>query len=570
MEHLSLQEIIVFLVAAGLVVPIFKSLKVSPVLGFIIVGMFVGPYGLATLLPENEWTQYVLITDQEGVKGLAELGVIFLLVMIGLDLSIERLWAMRKFVLAMGNIQILVTTIVIGGIAYAWGNSLEASIILGGCLALSSTAMVLQLLVDQGRFGSPAGHASFSILLAQDLAVVPLLFLVASFGEASSGSTGANLALAVGRAFITIAAIFLIGRAILRPLFRFVGRLDSSELFMATTLLVVIVAASISHAAGLSAALGAFLAGLLLAESEYRHDIEVYLEPFKGLLLGLFFMSVAMDINIREVAANPLWIGLSVIGLFSIKVLITTGTARLFGFSWAHATETGIVLAQGGEFAFVVLGLALSFALVPTETVQFMLIVVSATMFITPFLATLSRYVGRRLDTTDAGQGETAFVEELTDHVVLVGYGRTGKLLCDMLNAQMTPYLILDRDATLAGTEAVQIGDATRTPVLAKFNLQRARALVICINQRDTVNHIVEAVRRIAPDLPILVRAHDEHQAKQYLDKGATVAVPEVLESGLQLAQALLEEMEVPEHASGEIVAHLRQQANARYQSSSD
>ena len=561
MEHLSLQEIIVFLVAAGLVVPVFKTLKISPVLGFIIVGIFVGPHGLTTLLPENSWTQYVLITDKEGVTALAELGVIFLLVMIGLDLSIDRLWAMRKLVLGMGNVQILATATVIAAIAYAWGNSIEAAIILGGCLALSSTAIVLQLLVDQGRFGSPAGHASFSILLAQDLAVVPLLFLVASFGQSASGSMGGSLALAIGEAILTIVAIFFVGRAILRPLFRFVGRLDNPELFMATTLLVVIGAASISHAAGLSAALGAFLAGLLLAESEYRHDIELYLEPFKGLLLGLFFMSVAMEIDINEVTRNPIWIALSVLGLFAIKAIITTATAKLFGFSWAHASETGIFLAQGGEFAFVVLGLALSFALIPADTTQFMLIVVSATMFITPFLANLSRYVGGKLE-KNVENPVSEVSEELADHIVLIGYGRTGRMLSDMLNTHMTPFIVIDRDTDLIEGDSVQIGDATRSPTLSKFQIENAQALVICINQPDTVSHIIDAARRLAPEIPILVRAHDEQQAKQYLGLGATVAVPEVLESGLQLAQALLTQMEVPDHASGEIVAQLRQQAN--------
>ena len=561
MEHLSLQEIIVFLVAAGLVVPVFKTLKISPVLGFIIVGIFVGPHGLTTLLPENSWTQYVLITDKEGVTALAELGVIFLLVMIGLDLSIDRLWAMRKLVLGMGNVQILATATVIAAIAYAWGNSIEAAIILGGCLALSSTAIVLQLLVDQGRFGSPAGHASFSILLAQDLAVVPLLFLVASFGQSASGSMGGSLALAIGEAILTIVAIFFVGRAILRPLFRFVGRLDTPELFMATTLLVVIGAASISHAAGLSAALGAFLAGLLLAESEYRHDIELYLEPFKGLLLGLFFMSVAMEIDINEVTRNPIWIALSVLGLFAIKAIITTATAKLFGFSWAHASETGIFLAQGGEFAFVVLGLALSFALIPADTTQFMLIVVSATMFITPFLANLSRYVGSKLE-KNVENPVSEVSEELADHIVLIGYGRTGRMLSDMLNTHMIPFIVIDRDTDLVEGDSVQIGDATRSPTLSKFQIEQAQALVICINQPDTVSHIIDAARRLTPEIPILVRAHDEQQAKQYLGLGATVAVPEVLESGLQLAQALLTQMEVPDHASGEIVAQLRQQAS--------
>ena len=331
---------------------------------------------------------------------------------------------------------------------------------------------------------------------------------------------------------------------------------------MATTLLVVIGAASISHAAGLSAALGAFLAGLLLAESEYRHDIELYLEPFKGLLLGLFFMSVAMEIDIQAVADNPMWIALSVVGLFAIKAIITTATAKLFGFSWSHATETGIFLAQGGEFAFVVLGLALSFSLIPVDTTQFMLIVVSATMFLTPFLATLSRMVGSKLEPTQESP-EAEFHEELLNHIVLVGYGRTGKLLSEMLNTHMIPFIVIDRDPQLFDAEPVQIGDATRSGILTKFHIEHAQALVICINQPDTVSHIIEAARRAAPDIPILVRAHDEHQARQYLDLGATVAVPEVLESGLQLAQALLTQMDVSDHASGEIVAQLRQQANA-------
>ena len=561
MEHLSLQEIIVFLVAAGLVVPVFKTLRISPVLGFIIVGVFVGPNGIATLLPDISWTQYVLITDKEGVKGLAELGVIFLLVMIGLDLSIERLWAMRKLVLGMGNLQILACAIAIAPIAYAWGNSIEAAIILGGCLALSSTAIVLQLLVDQGRFGTPAGHASFSVLLAQDLAVVPLLFLVASFGAASTGSADGSLTLAILEAVLTIAAIFIVGRLLLRPLFRFVGKLDTPELFMATTLLVVIGAASISHAAGLSAALGAFLAGLLLAESEYRHDIESYLEPFKGLLLGLFFMSVAMELDLRAIADNPFWIAISVLGLFVLKAVITTLTTKSFGFSWSQSAETGIMLAQGGEFAFVVIGLALSLALIPSDVSQFMLIVVSATMFLTPLMANLSGYVGTWLS-KDTGTAEQITTENLSDHVVLVGYGRTGRMLSQMLNTHMIPFLILDRNAELVGDNGVQIGDATRTGVLSKLELNAARALVVCINERDTVNNILDAAKRVAPNVPILVRAHDEKQARQYLELGAAVAVPEVLESGLQLAEALLGQIDFSEHASSEIVTQLRQQAH--------
>ena len=566
MENLSLQEPIVFLVAAGLVVPLFKALKISPVLGFIIAGLFVGPYGIASLLPaQAEWVNYVLITNQEGVSGLAELGVIFLLFMIGLDLSLERLWAMRRLVLGMGNVQILATATVIAAIAYAWGNPLEAAIILGGCLALSSTAIVLQLLIDQGRFSSPAGHASFSILLAQDLAVVPLLFLVASFGQTAEGSTTTEFALAIGTAILALALIFVAGRIILRPLFRFVGRLESPELFMATTLLVVIATAAATHAVGLSAALGAFLAGLLLAESEYRHDIEMYIEPFKGLLLGLFFMSVSMQVDLAEVTNEPVWIVLAALGLCLIKILATTLTVRSFGYTWRNAGEAGVLLAQGGEFAFVVIGLALSFALLPETTAQFMLLVVSATMLITPLLAALSRKIGDSEASLEHVEQQT-FADEITDHIILVGHGRTGKLLCQMLNHQAIPFVVLDRDPDLpepTTDTTIQVGDATRSQILKKFRIHKARALVVCINQPDTVMHIVKAAKLAQPNLPILARARDETHAAQLLEAGAAVAVPEVLESGLQLAHTLLHKVDVSDHAADEIIAQLRHQALA-------
>ena len=555
-----LQDLIIFLVIAGLVVPVFKHLKVSPVLGFIIAGLFVGPYGLTTLLPDTPWLQYMLITDQSEVATLAEVGIVFLLFMIGLDLSIERLWAMRKLVLAMGNLQVLITGAVIAGVAYAWGNSLAAAIILGGCLALSSTAMVLQLLVDQGRFSSPAGHASFSILLAQDLAVVPLLFLVSAFGTATEGSLGFELLAAILRAVFTMAVIYFIGKAILKPLLHFVGRLQSPELFMATTLLVVLVTATVTHTAGLSAALGAFLAGLLLAESEYRHDIELYIEPFKGLLLGLFFMSVAMGINLATVAEFPLWILLSTIGLFLLKTTITTGLARLFGFNWHQALSSGVILGQGGEFAFVVIGLALSFDLLPATTAQFMLIVVGATMLATPLMAAASRMIEAKVSHQSTTERE-GISDDITGHVILVGYGRVGRMISDVLNHQRIPFLTIDRNpnaSTGSDDTMVITGDATHSQSLLKLHATQAQAIVVAINDSDVVRHIIEAAQRIAPNLPILVRAHDQAQAQAFLEQGAHVAVPEVLESGIQLTSALLQELEVPEQASNEIISQLR------------
>ena len=330
---------------------------------------------------------------------------------------------------------------------------------------------------------------------------------------------------------------------------------------MATTLLVVIGAASISHAAGLSAALGAFLAGLLLAESEYRHDIEIYIEPFKGLLLGLFFMSVAMGINLAEVAKFPVEILFSVIGLFLLKALITTMVARLYGFTWHHATETGVLLAQGGEFAFVVIGMALTFHLLPIEVGQFMLIVVSATMIATPFMATLSRKIGERLPKSNLTTDIADFEEQISDHVVLVGFGRTGNLLSQLLNMHHIPFLAIDQQAKSENVESsVLRGDATHSRTLQKLKVEQARAMVICINDTATTSLIIQTARRLAPQLAILVRAHDELQAEQLLSIGASLAVPAVQASGMQLAEALLEELDMPDHTAQEMVNQLRQQ----------
>jgi CPA2 family monovalent cation:H+ antiporter-2 len=280
MEDLRLHDAVVFLAAAGLVIPVAKRLRISPVLGFLLIGLAVGPHGLARFAEQHSWIRVFLITDVTGVRALAELGVVFLLFMIGLELSIERLWGMRRLVFGLGSAQILLTGLLIGGIAWSFNNSVEASVVLGSCLALSSTAVVVQLLTEQGRFGSSVGRGSFAVLLAQDLAVVPILFLVGTFGAHVSGSVVWALGLAFGEAFLAVLVILGVGRLVVRPVFRFVGSAASPELFMAVTLLTIIATAATTFAAGLSAALGAFLAGLLLAETEFRHEIEINIEPF--------------------------------------------------------------------------------------------------------------------------------------------------------------------------------------------------------------------------------------------------------------------------------------------------
>ena len=304
MDQLNLREAVVFLLCAGVIIPLVKRFRLSPVLGFLLIGVAVGPYGLARFVDDVPWVTYVVISDLDGTRAWAELGVVFLLFMIGLELSFERLRAMRRLVFGLGGVQITVTAVVITAIALAFDNSASAALVLGGCLALSSTAIVIELLTEQGRFGTATGHGCFAILLAQDLAVVPILFLVGALGT-DSGSLVGSLFMAMAAAVVGVAAILLLGKWFVRPLFRVVASARSAELFVASALLMIIAMAFVTHAAGLSAALGAFLAGLLFSESEFRHELEVNLSPVKGLLLGLFFMSVGMTINVVQVLAEP-------------------------------------------------------------------------------------------------------------------------------------------------------------------------------------------------------------------------------------------------------------------------
>ena len=566
MEDLRLHDAVVFLAAAGLVIPFAKRLKISPVIGFMLIGLAVGPYGLARFVDQYAWLRHFLITDVSGVRALAELGVVFLLFMIGIELSFERLWRMRYLVFGLGSSQIIITGIIIGGIAWAFGNSVEASIILGSCLALSSTAIVVQLLIEHGRFGSTVGHGSFAILLAQDLAVVPILFVVSTFGAHVGDSLIWPISLAFGEAFIAVLIILGVGRLLIRPLFRFVGTAESPELFMAVTLLMIIATAAATYAAGLSAALGAFLAGLLVAETEFRHEIEINIEPFKGLLLGLFFMSVAMGINLSELLAEPVWICLSVIGLFVIKSLVTTVLARMFGFSWAHATEMGLLLGQGGEFAFVVVGMALSLALLPESVAQFMLIVVGVTMFLTPLAARLAHSVGAKIGTyLQSTSGQQEIIPHLVNHVIIVGYGRTGQLLAALCDQQQIDHIALDLDAKRVANLRMQgasvfLGDASRVAMLQKIGLNHAAVLAICTDDPNATGQVLHAARHISPDVPVVARVHDSEHASSLLYQGATEVIPEVLESGLQLGHVMLEKIGLSTNAAREIIDAQREE----------
>ena len=545
-ETLNLREVIIFLLAAGVVVPLFRRLRISPVLGFLIVGMVIGPFGVATFVDDALWLRYAVIDDLEFVNALAEMGVIFLLFMIGLELSLERLWAMRRLVFGLGAAQVLITGAVIAGIAYLFGNTMPMSVVLGAGFALSSTAIVMQLLAEQRRLGTETGRTSFSILLFQDLAVLPILFLVGAFAARGEDSPAFAFAVAMGQAGLAVAVVLVLGRLCLRPLFRFIGAAESRELFLALVLLIIIGLAMGMHAVGLSAGLGAFIAGLLLAETEYRHEIELDIDPFKGLLLGVFFVSVGMEIDLAEVASRPVLLALSVIGLFLIKAPIIFVLARLFGQARWIAAEAAILLAQGGEFALLIVGMAFTLGLMEGPTAQFMLIVTSLTMMMTPMQAWAARRVGATLETRSAArQSPEKPPEEMKGHIVIAGYGRVGQMLATILDEQEMAHLAIDADAPLItrlrrGRNNVFFGDASRPEMLRRLGADRAAALVVTINSPQAAERIVDAARREWPDLSIHARAHDTGHAQRLRNLGANKVIPETVEASLQLADAVL------------------------------
>lgn len=565
-EALDLRELVIFLVTAGLVVPIVERLRISPTLGFLAMGVIIGPFGLGQFVEQYPWLGNFVFSDIDGVKALAELGVVFLLFMIGLDLSFERLWSMRRLVFGLGVAQIAVTAIVITAAAMAYGNPTATSVVIGLALALSSTAIVMQLLTEGRRLGTTVGRTSFAILLAQDLAVVPILFLVGMLGAQSDLSAGHSLVQALGVAALAIGIIMIVGRVVVRPFFNFISASRKPELFVAAVLLIIIATSVITAKAGLSLALGAFLAGLLLAETEYRHEIEADIRPFKGLLLGLFFLSVGMGLDLAAVAEAPAWIAASVLGLFAIKTTVTAGLAWLFGLKPGEAVETGLLLGQGGEFAFVIVGMAAALGIAPPDVALFMLLVAGITMALTPLLPKLARTAHQMIDNRWSPAPPdlmTDIPQDVEDHVIIAGYGRVGHMLGAMLDEQRIPHVGLDTDAARVSEfreqdAAVYFGDASRTSILNLARVDQAQALVVTLNDAQQTARIVSAIRKDSPDLQIFARARDVTHARELLSAGATAVIPETTEASLQLGEALLAGVGIPVEAAHKIVEERR------------
>lgn len=550
-DNRFLFEIVLLLSVAIVAVLVFRRLRVSPMLGYLAGGLLVGPSGLA------------LIADVEMIELVGQLGVAMLMFSIGLELSVKRLRLMRLEVFGLGTAQFVLTAAILTAIVYAIGVSARGAFVIGAGLALSSTAMVLQLLSERREIASRLGRVSFAVLLLQDLAVVPLLAVVPILGTGSGGGAGdwTAIAFATGKAVLALVLIMVGGRLLLQPIYRIVARDHGSEVFIALTLLVVLGTGWATAQAGLSLTLGAFLAGLLLAETEFRLQIEADIKPFRGLLMGLFFMAIGMQVDLGVAARNWWLILLLTIGLIGIKTGILCGLCRLIKLPWMLSLRTGLMLSQGGEFAFILIGAAAVIGVVPEPIRQICLAVVSASMILTPFIAIAGKALADRLERSTP-VGLAAMEKETLDldgHVVIAGFGRVGRIVARLLESQRIPYVAIDHDAgnvREARTHGLPVyyGLVQRRDLLWGVGIERASILVVTLNDPETTLRLAASIKARLPELTVVARARDSRHAAELAKVGADVAVPETLEASLVLGGAVLKHFDI---GPGEVEAAL-------------
>lgn len=562
-------EALVVLAAAGLLVPLFQRLGLGTILGYLLAGLVIGPYGIGRLAETVPWLSHVVITDPESVRALAELGVVFLLFRIGLEISLSRLWSLRLLVFGVGGTQVVLTAAVLSALLHLFGLSGPVAITLGACLALSSTAIVVELLVERRRFASPVGRSAFSVLLFQDLAVVPILFLISALGGhgEEGGSLAISLLTSLGLAAFAIVAILLVGRVVIQPTFRFVGARQNRDAFTAATLFAVIGIALLTATFGLSMALGAFLAGLLFSDTEFKHQIEADIDPFKGLFLGLFFLSVGMTIDPLIVLGDPLLLVAALVGIMVVKATLIVAIALAFRLPVPIAVETGILLSQVGEFALVGLGLARVLGVIEADLFQFLIVAAGASMGLTPVLATLAERVGRRLERHRSLKPLGA---ELTselgyqNHVIIAGYGRTGRMVAALLEAQSADYVAVDLDSRIVARfrkegDPVYFGDIRRADVLASAGVERAAAIVLTMDEPTANETALEAIRRYGHRCPVIARARDPDHARKLFQAGVSEVVLETLEASLQMGEAVLRAIGQPQDLARDVIDQRRE-----------
>jgi len=556
----SFSDSLVILGAAGLVIPGFARFRVSPVIGFILVGLAVGPAGLGALVAEYPWLYHVTISNRQAIEPFAELGVILLLFSIGLELSFRRLWTMRTQVFGLGAAELLGGSALIALGLYVLGQPLSGAIGLGLALALSSTAVVLPMVGTQ----SAVGRSAFSMLLFEDLALVPIIFLLGALAPSvASSPDGAWEAL--GRTLLlgglTIAAMLGLGRFILPHIFSQAARTKSPEVFLAASLLVVIVSSLATSIVGLSPIVGALLAGILIAETDYHGEVEVMTAPFKGLALGVFLITVGMSLDIRVILANWPSLLLAVVGVIFAKTIVTAALLKISGARKGVALEVGVLMSSPSETTLIVLAAAAAAGLILPSTAAFWQIVTAIGLTITPLLARIGHDIARRIEMTIAEEPPGTEEAATEAAAVVIGFGRVGQMVCELLRVHNQRFTVVESDPDVVAEARragypILFGDVARAEMLDKLRLGHARALILTMDDPVLSVRVTRRVRGWVPDLPIIARARDADHAAQLYRAGASDAVPETLESSLQLAETALVDLGI---AMGPVIASIHQ-----------
>ena len=549
----AISDALVILGAAGLVIPVFTRFRVTPIIGFILIGLAVGPYGLGRLVFEYPWLNHITISDPEALEPFAEFGIILLLFAIGLELSFNRLWQMRKLVFGLGAMELIVIGSCLAVALSMMGQYWTGALALGFALAFSSTAIVLPIAGTH----SPVGRAALAMLLFEDIMIVPIVFILGAMAPNAAGEGWEGMLTTLWQGGLVIAAMMILGRFALPRLFGQAARTKSPELFLAASLLVVIGASLATAAVGLSPIVGALIAGLLIAETEYHGEVETIMEPFKGLALGIFLITVGMSIDLQTIWENLGLIATAVLLILPFKALVTGVLLRLMGARRSTAAETGILMASPSETSLIIIAAASSALLIQPGTAQFWQIVTAIGLTVTPLLARLGRAIARRVEPVPE-------LPEDSDHeprVIIVGAGRVGLLVAQMLDAHDKPYVALDADPDLIETAKrsgfrATFGDAARGDAMNRLGIENALAVVLTMDEPVLVQRLVSKLRKEHPDLLIVCRARDVQHAAALYRAGASHAVPETLESSLQLSEAVLVDIGV---AMGPVIASIHE-----------
>lgn len=554
----ALSDALVILGAAGIVIPAFARFRITPIIGFILVGLVVGPFGLGSLVQQYPWLYHITITDPAAIAPFAEFGIILLLFEIGLELSFNRLWDMRRLVFGLGAMELGISALLLSAALLATGLQISGAFGLGLALALSSTALVLPIAGTHG----PVGRAALSMLLFEDIALVPIIFILGAMGPIAAHSDGPTLGETLLYGGIVVAVLLVGGRLLLPRLFAQAAQTKSPELFLAATMLVVIAAALSTSLVGLSPIMGALLAGLLIAETEYHTEVEAITKPFKGLALGVFLITIGMGIDLRVVWAQIGPLALAVVGVVVLKALVTMFALRAMGKERATALEAGILMASPSETTLIVLTTAAEATLIDRETAQFWQIVTAIGLTITPLLAKLGETWGRRVASDSADSGQAMTVEEPEgERVVVMGFGRVGRLIAEMLTVHRAAWLGIDSDPGIVRNARkdglpVLFGNVDSEAAIARLGLDDAKAMILTMDEPVLILRMVKRLRSAHPDLPIIVRARDATHAAALYKAGASHAVPETLESSLQLSEAVLVDLGFP---MGPVIASIHE-----------